>query len=69
VAQPPAAIPGVGTGYFPEWSIVVGWILATVPFALMLVASPKWLKQCTMDGYGGYGEINLWKSNQPRVVN
>ena len=25
-----------GTGYFPEWSIIVGWILATVPVALML---------------------------------
>ena len=30
-----------GTGYFPEWSIIVGWILATLPVALMLAVAMR----------------------------
>ena len=60
----------VGTGYFPEWSIAVGWILATVPMALMLVASPSQLgsgRWCTIDGYGGFQK--WWYPKKTMVSN
>lgn len=48
-----------GTGYFPEWSIAVGWILATVPFALMLVVAvwPNVLKSSRAGGSTIFDEM------------
>mmetsp|Transcript_7498 Transcript_7498/g.13008 ORF Transcript_7498/g.13008 Transcript_7498/m.13008 type:complete len:627 (-) Transcript_7498:65-1945(-) len=48
-----------GTGYFPEWSIAVGWILATVPMSLMLVVAvwPNVLKSSRVGGSTIFDEI------------
>ena len=48
-----------GTGYFPEWSIRIGWILATVPVALMLAVAlrPNILKSSRTSGSTIFDEI------------
>ncbi|CAJ1402873.1 unnamed protein product [Effrenium voratum] len=48
-----------GTGYFPEWTIALGWVIASLPMAAMLVVAirPSILKTTSREGSTIFDDI------------